>query len=148
VRTEEELIGLFVECVTTALREMAGVEVVLRHFELSRKDEVLSRIAAILPVNTSIGVGQLTLDISKDTALAITRRTVSQEHDTAMVLDLMGEIVNVIAGQAKARLFGTPKHFTLSTPTVEMDSQIVLRAGLLVLEFDSDVGGFKLYLDV
>ena len=35
-----------------------------------------------------------------------------------MIDDVAGEFANVIAGQAKTILKGTPYHFTLSTPVV------------------------------
>jgi chemotaxis protein CheX len=41
-----------------------------------------------------------------------------------IIKDVAGEIANVIAGQAKTILKGTPYHFTLSTPTVARVSYV------------------------
>ena len=57
---------------------------------------------------------------------------------------------NVIAGQAKALLAGTPYHFAFSTPSVMTgaDREIWPRPGseCLVIAFDSDVGEVVLRL--
>ncbi len=61
----------------------------------------------------------------------------------------MGEITNVIAGQAKALLHGTPHHFSFSPPVVTGPSaglKLPENMDSLVLAFDSDVGGCALQL--
>jgi CheY-specific phosphatase CheX len=61
--------------------------------------------------------------------------------------DTAGEFANVIAGQAKTMLKGTPYHFHISTPrvgpAVPSDG-----AEFLVLPFDTDVGRFTVSVSI
>jgi chemotaxis protein CheX len=64
--------------------------------------------------------------------------------------DAAGEFANVIAGQAKTMLKGTPYHYSLSTPTVTRD-RCVARPGSASgtqLHFNSDAGRFWLWISV
>jgi CheY-specific phosphatase CheX len=62
----------------------------------------------------------------------------------------MGEITNVIAGQAKAMLHGTPHRFAFSTPRLLSGGDPVPGAvagrEFLVVVFASDAGDFTLQL--
>jgi CheY-specific phosphatase CheX len=69
------------------------------------------------------------------------------ELDEDMVRDCLGEVVNVVAGHAKALLLNTRYHFTLSTPTLLAGGAPVRHgASCLVVAFGSDVGPFVLQL--
>jgi CheY-specific phosphatase CheX len=84
------------------------------------------------------------MDFPEATAAALARRVLAEaavELSTEMIRDCMGEVANVVAGQAKALLFGTPFHFTLSTPTV-LAGHAPVAGGSQVVVFDSDVGEF------
>lgn len=64
-----------------------------------------------------------------------------------LVDDAAGEFANVIAGQAKTMLKGTPDHFLLSTPLVvrERDSRSgPERESTAILHFECDAGNFRL----
>ena len=61
----------------------------------------------------------LMLCVRQETADKLARRALAEsnvEPDPSLVRDSMGEILNVIAGQAKTILNETPYHFFLSTP--------------------------------
>jgi CheY-specific phosphatase CheX len=148
VDNHDELISLFAESVATALREMAGVDAILSDTKRSNGNEILADIAAILPLTTSTGTGQLIISLPRKTAVALTQKVMNREDDMGMVHDLMGEMANVIAGQAKARLFGSPAHFKLSTPRIVADGRESVTTGQHLLRFKSEVGEFILYLDL
>jgi CheY-specific phosphatase CheX len=74
---------------------------------------------------------------------------VAEQLDPAMVADCMGEIANIIAGQAKALLHGTPNHFVFSTPTVTLGEQKMVfkdKMTSLVIAFECEQGPFALQL--
>jgi CheY-specific phosphatase CheX len=64
-----------------------------------------------------------------------------------LIRDCLGEVANILAGQAKTLLLGTRYHFTLSTPQV-MDGvhEGALPEGTtgLAVAFDSEVGEFAM----
>lgn len=135
----EDLFAALTEAVATALRELAMVECAA----IDRAAE--ADLFAVLPVTTAAGEGAFVLALPEETALALARRVFAEagiEPDAAVVRDCAGEIVNVVCGQAKTLLGGTPYHFTLSTPRVETGAPAAERA--FVIAFGSDAGPFAL----
>ena len=85
------------------------------------------------------------------TAAVLARRVLAEAAsapDDDLIRDCLGELANVVAGQAKTMLADTPFQLVLATPSV------LSRAGLgvgsrpgtdgLVVVFDSDAGSFAL----
>jgi chemotaxis protein CheX len=145
--TPDELIEAFTTAVTATLREMAGVEVVTRDTSRAAGDGELADLSVALRLEADTD-GLLILCFPRGTAEALARRVlagVADEPDEGMIRDCATELLNVIAGQAKALLFGTPHHFTLSTPTV-LTAGPVGAAGWAIVSFDSDAGAFALHL--
>lgn len=139
----DELFAPLTEAVATALRDMAGVEC----GPLDAAPPVTD-FHAMLPVTTAAGAGFLALALPEATAAELARRVLlaggaPAEPDAAGVRDCAGEVVNVIAGQAKTLLYGTRYHFALSTPRVGPGP--VSGAGA-VLAFGSEVGPFALHV--
>jgi CheY-specific phosphatase CheX len=64
--------------------------------------------------------GSMSLILATDTAAALSSRylPLGTSLTPDMIDDVAGEFANVIAGQAKTMLKGTPYHFNLSTPSV------------------------------
>src|SRR5262249_27710623 len=96
--------------------------------------------------------GLLVLSFPDRTAAAIAERVLAdlnQEINESLVRDCMGEIANVIAGQAKALLAGTTHQLTFSLPQIAVanpPSRLELDRGCLVIAFRSDVGEFTMRL--
>ena len=147
MHTPDELLEPFITAVATTLREMAGVDVIVRKTFRATGNEGLADVSVVLRLVADTE-GLLILSFPTETAAALTRRVlveVGGEPDEGMVRDCVAELLNVIAGQAKTLLFGTPRHFTLSTPTV-LTAGFVEGVGRAVVRFDSDAGEFTLHL--
>ena len=74
---------------------------------------------------------------------------VTTELDEQLIRDCVGEIGNVVSGQAKALLAGTPFAFTFSLPEVVVGANHFQPASgqeCLVVAFNSDQGEFSLRL--
>lgn len=149
-----ELRGQLAEPLSTAVRQtlgdMAGVEVALQSVHGREAPAALGDIAVLLEL-TSARNGLLIMSFSTRTAQALAGHVlaeVREELTPALVQDCMGEITNVIAGQAKALLHGTRHHFSFSPPLIQTASSLKLPEGMesLVLAFDSDAGGCALQL--
>lgn len=143
-----ELVEAFAEAVPLALREMAGVEVVARDPRPADQADGFADLSAVVSLTAAGGQGQLILSFPERTAAELAQRILAGtvgEPGADMIGDCMGEVANVVAGQAKALLVGSPAHFTLSTPTVrtEMGEMPVER---WVIRFDSDVGEFAAHV--
>lgn len=142
--TPNEFADAFAIAVPFALREMAGVEAVPRGTESARGPEYYASVSAIIGLSTPDGDWRLVVGFPEATAAALARRIlagVAVELSAEMIRDCMGEVANVVAGQAKTLLVGSPFHFTLSTPTV-LTGNLSAPPGSREIVFDSDAGEF------
>lgn len=80
---------------------------------------------------------------------ALARRILAEsgaEPDAAMVRDCLGEVVNVVAGQAKTLLSGSPSHFMLGTPTLVAVVPALDASERLLVTFACELGDFTLHV--
>lgn len=143
-----ELVEAFTEAVPLALREMAGVEAVARDSQPAGVADGFVGLAAIIRLTAAAGEGQLILSFPERTAAELARRVLAgttEEPAADVIGDCMGEVANVVAGQAKALLVGSPAHFTLSTPTVRTGPG-EMPDGRWVIRFDSEAGEFAAHV--
>src|SRR5262249_21629264 len=133
-----------------AVRGMAGREAVVQGVCRNALPATLGDVSAVLPLTPGI-VGPLVVGFPAQTAAAFAARMLDGEGGTVaadVVADCMGEVANVIAGQAKALLAGTPYHFAFGTPKVVRGAghEIPSPPGedCLVAVFASDAGAVAL----
>ncbi|HEY3325195.1 MAG TPA: chemotaxis protein CheX [Planctomycetota bacterium] len=148
----EKLLGPFCAATITTMREMAGIEIVPRCTYQKTGYRMFGDISAVLGL-LGRSEGSLVLSFPEPTAEAIVKHILSEakeELSPGIVRDCIGEISNVIAGQARGQLMGTPYEFVLSTPTVISGTNHEIRhkpsAPCLVVAFRSEVGEFALQL--
>jgi CheY-specific phosphatase CheX len=145
----EHIREAFLTATQTTLREMIGVEAVPGDSG-PQTAQPSQGIAALIPLTTPAGSGSLLLCCPEPTAAVLARRYLAEyvgEPDAALVRDCVGEIANVIAGQAKGILSGTPDRFSFSPPrdvSEDPSEPQPPRADCLTLAFQSDVGPFSL----
>lgn len=143
-------IEAFSNAVAVALAEMAGVEMVLLEWsEISGPHEVEGISAILTPTLSSDGM--LFLSMSESAAAALAGRILAaadiHEPDTTMIRDCIGEVANIVAGQAKTNLYGTPWHFSFSAPWPEVPKTLTFKNALR-LQFKCDVGDLLLIADL
>ncbi len=149
---QDVLLAPFIEAACLTLREWAGTEPVPGAMYREPRPRTLGDVSAMLRLHTAAD-GILVLGFPTATAQTLASRAlagVMQDVGPDMVRDCMGEVTNVVAGQAKALLHDTPYRFTFSTPTVltGADREIETPSGAdcLVVLFGSDAGTFSLQL--
>src|SRR5262245_12309497 len=128
---------------------MADVEAFVRDSRRASAADGLADVAATIRLTTSRGVGRLTLGFPERTAADLARRILANTDipvSPAMVRDCMGEVANVVAGQAKSQLVGGESHFTLSTPIVETGQKAQPTGSGWIIQFDSNVGEFVAHI--
>jgi chemotaxis protein CheX len=146
-----QLAGPLVTAVEQTLSQMADAEVTVRSAYQRGQPTALGDLSVTLTLSHSLE-GLLILSFSKTTADALARRILADagdELDPVMVTDCMGEIGNIIAGQAKALFHGTSNHFVFSTPSITIGQQgMKFKEGMtsLVIAFESEKGAFALQL--
>jgi chemotaxis protein CheX len=151
-KLREQLVEPFLAAVRAALGEMAGMEVAVG--EVQQKEGLHPRDGFVVSLQLSLAIdGSFVLSFPQKTAAAMAGRIlagVSQDLDEKLIGDCMGEIANVVAGQAKALLGETPYHFGFSLPKVvpagDAEMQSAEGLGCWSAHFTSEVGEFDLQL--
>ncbi|MCI0457936.1 MAG: chemotaxis protein CheX [Gemmataceae bacterium] len=142
------LVEPFSSAVSLTLSEMTGTEVAVRGVSRGPLPAELGDVTAVLEL-FGAPEGPLVLSFPARTASALAGRAlaeVTSSPDEEMIRDCIGEFGNIVAGQAKALLFGTPHAFTFTTPTVTAGPLPAAPPGrqFLMIAFVSDSGEFTL----
>jgi chemotaxis protein CheX len=117
----------FVTAVTTVLREMAGVEVAAKSARRPVGGDRPADLAAVVRLLAPVE-GWMALCFEPATAVALARRVLAGAAAVPvgeMAPDCAGELANVVAGQVKALMFGTPHHFSISLPSVGSAGEVI-----------------------
>jgi chemotaxis protein CheX len=148
--THASLIEPFVSAACATLQDMAGVEVFPQEIYRANVCKTVADVTAVIELEFS-STGMLVLGFSREAAAAVAARILAEtgtEPDEELIRDCVGEIANIISGQAKALLHGTRFAFAHSTP------RFLIGAGQLVspepgcfgVVFASDLGQFSLQI--
>jgi chemotaxis protein CheX len=147
----EELVEPFISAASMTLTELAQTELVVRSVYRTANPRTLGDISAVLGLGAGDGV--LVLSLPAKTAAALAGRVLSDVTSTPeddLVRDCMGELANVIAGQAKTLLAETPYQLLLATPSVLTGAGLEFgsRPGAdgLVVVFGCEAGDFALQI--
>ena len=144
----DEFVEAFAAAVLFALREMAGVEAVVADSGPAAGADDPAAVCAIVRLAGSGGDGCAVLSLPDETATNLARKILAGTSGVLtpdLIRDGMGEVANVIAGQAKTLLVGTPYHFTLSTPEIRAGGPAEGFEGWSI-RFESDCGPFVVRL--
>jgi chemotaxis protein CheX len=147
-----QLVEPFIAAARAALAEMAGTDVVVRAVGRARLSQAPGDVTAVVWL-TSATEGYLVLGFPKRTAAALAGRVFSgvlREIGEDLICDCVGEIANVVAGQAKALLACTPYHFSFSVPRVVIGGAPELEPhsnrDCLAVCFGTDLGDIAMQL--
>jgi chemotaxis protein CheX len=148
----QQLVEAFITAASAAVAEMAGTQAAMRDAGWRALDGVAGTVVAVIDLDSAT-LARLVLSCPEATASALAGRVLADKTDkldTDLVRDCMGEIANVVAGQAKALLAGTPYQFTFAVPRVFAagDEDVVPAAEQtgLSIDFGSDAGPFGMQL--
>lgn len=118
-----EVVAAFTSAAITALEELTQFPAVAEppEGEPHTAEQVLATVRLLRQAP-----GAMTLALAKDAAACLAARYLPSESvlSDELIEDVAGEFANVIAGQAKTMLKGTPFHFALSPPFVVRSSSI------------------------
>src|SRR5262245_33078000 len=125
----DQLLEPFITATRVALGEMASNDVVLQALYQETRHHHWGDIAAVLELKSETE-GFLILSFPARTAAALAGRILAEvttERDENLFGDCVGELANVVAGQAKALLADTPYRFAFFTPKVVVGASSELR---------------------
>jgi chemotaxis protein CheX len=148
----EQIVDVFISATSMTLVEMTQTEPIVR--SVCRMTQLLTAgdISALLGLAAERGGGDLlVLSFPAQTAEALAGRVlaeVAQAPDVELIRDCMGELANVVAGQAKTLLAETPFQLALATPRILLGAGLEVASPcdsmILAVIFDSAAGEFAL----
>jgi len=156
---EIHLLEPFIAATRAAVGEMVGGEIGVRKMVRTVVHHAFGDIAAVIGLSkkgdvTAASPGSLALSFPQRTAAALAQRILTGttiEMDQKLINDCMGEIANVVAGQAKALLAETRYQFVFALPPTVVDArEFQPQPGLdcLLVGFTTDHGEFAMQLSL
>ena len=147
---KDSLLRPFCSATEVTFQEMAHVDVKVRAVYQKSGYKMFGDISAVIGLLTR-SEGSLVLSFPEASAAAFVRRILTgvvEDPGPDTIRDCVGEICNVIAGQARGILSSTPYAFALSTPTIVSGTghEIRHKPGMpcLVIAYGSELGEFAL----
>jgi chemotaxis protein CheX len=142
-----EFINPFLASITNILATMATLPVVRGKAQVTRSDTPPADVTGVINMRSAQTSGTLIISFPQTVILDIAFRMLGEkfENVNADVIDLVGEITNMVCGQAKQLLDEKGFNFDMARPTVFAGAQpIELIAALpaIVVPFACDKGEF------
>jgi CheY-specific phosphatase CheX len=145
--TAPEVVEAFTAATVTTFQELTSTPVRPREPIVLSTASATGDISAIIKLRRR-SPGRLVCTFPRAVLETLTQRYLPAGVSLTpeIVDDTAGEFANVIAGQAKTMLKGTPYHYALSTPVVSRDpippADIEGECRHLLFLFDTDTGSF------
>jgi chemotaxis protein CheX len=150
IRTK--LVGPFTSATILAIKEMAGIDVEVRSVYQKVHHKMFGDISAVIGL-VARTEGAMVLSFPDASASNFVKRVLSglDDHPSDdMMRDCIGEIANVIVGQARGIIAGSDYEFVMATPTIVSGTGHEIRhkpgTPCLVIAFSSKLGEFALQL--
>lgn len=147
-------IGPFIDSTRECFTNMLNAKPVKKDMKLTDGLIPLSDISACIGFSGKIRA-TIVFTSTSNTSQLITQKMFNDpnEQDSDAVLDTIAELLNIIAGGAKARFVdGLDLPLSLSLPTVFKGNSSLSRHPLdsewLAIDFDSEVGDFRLLVTI
>ncbi|MBN1256927.1 MAG: chemotaxis protein CheX [Planctomycetes bacterium] len=141
-----EFINPFIEATRTVFSTMAGMKVERKDLYLQKNSTLFGDISGVMGLSGEAS-GSVVISMKSKLALQIVAAMLQEEPGTEITADVcdgLGEILNMISGQAKASLAKTKYYFQISIPTVVTgkEHEIKHRQGTpsIVIDFETDKG--------
>jgi chemotaxis protein CheX len=119
-RLDVKLVNPFISAATEVMKTVTGIEIVRKDLFLKKNYRMFGDVSGVMGLSGE-ATGSVVISMPARLACLLVGRMLGEEpraEVTDDVRDGIGEIVNMIAGRAKAILAGTEYHFTLSLPAV------------------------------
>lgn len=115
-----EFINPFIDATRNVFSSMCRVETARKSIFVKDDYKMLGDISGVMQLSGT-AAGSVVISMSAELACLVVGNMLGEPPAKELnkeVMDAMGEIINMISGQAKASLVKTKYHFTISIPTV------------------------------
>jgi len=141
--SQTSLTDALVAAVSTAIGEMAGVNVGAHLLDAMIASSSFADITVAVELQSS-KLASIAFNFPAHTATALAERILSGTQvqvSNDLTMDCLCEFANVVTGQVKTLLAGTPYDFTFFVPTIA-DAGWRLHTEQTVVIFESEIGRF------
>lgn len=115
-----EFINPFIDASRNVFSTMCGVEITRKKLFLKDDHKMLGEVSGVMGLSGTAS-GTVVVSFSKKLACVLVSKMLGEPESpelTSDVCDGVGEIINMISGQAKSMLAQTKYHFNIAIPTV------------------------------
>ena len=146
-----KFINPFLDSTVNVLSTMAAVHPIPGKPFLKQQEETCGDVSGIIGL-TGSARGSMAISFSTGSILQIVRNMLGEEHDSvdSDICDAVGELTNMVSGDARKRLEQEGLSITASLPTVVTGRDHVINHVLpgpsIIIPFDTEKGPF--YVDV
>ncbi|BDQ32633.1 chemotaxis protein CheX [Pseudodesulfovibrio portus] len=140
-------INPFLQAVIHVLQTMAHVQANPEQPYLNEERKAIGDVTGIIGI-TGYSKGTMSITLEKDVILKIVNNMLFEEYSeiNEEICDAVGELTNMISGQARAKLSQQGQSFDASTPTIfsgrGIEIKHVASAPVLSIPFTTDEGRF------
>lgn len=137
----------FIAAIKHVFKTMLEIDVFVGRPCIKDSDAALSDVSAIIGLSGK-ATGSIAMCFSQNTAVRLGSRfakTQLSAYDMVPLADALGELTNIVAGQAKAHLPNVPVTISLPRVIVGADHRLVesVVSPVLLLPCDSSLGRFS-----
>ncbi|MBG0789389.1 MAG: chemotaxis protein CheX [Desulfovibrionaceae bacterium] len=147
IKYDVDFINPFLYAVVHVLQTMAHVEAKSDQPYLNEERKSTGDVTGIIGI-TGYSKGTMSITLEKDVILKIVNNMLFEDYSEINddICDAVGELTNMISGQARARLSEQGKNFEASTPTIfsgrGVEIKHVSKAPVLSIPFTTAEGRF------
>jgi chemotaxis protein CheX len=144
IRYDVDFINPFLEAVVDVLQTMAQIQVTPGKPYVNKKRKSAGDITGLVRIS-GFAEGTIALSLSKGAILAIVNAMLSESYTEIDkdIADAVGELTNMVSGQARMHLSEQGMSFSASTPTVAQGKGVPVdhvKAPILAIPFTTESG--------
>lgn len=147
-KPDVRVINPVLRSIVETLEKMAGLDA--KAGQAALKDDAVGRgdITGVMTITGNQVNGSIAISFAQDTVLKLTERVLDEKHDKidGTVIDMIGEVTNMVVGRAAALLNQQGEMVKISLPTIIIghDHLVAHRFNgpKILLPFGTDVGDF------
>lgn len=133
IRVDVNYVNPFIRATVRTFEMLCGIALARRDLFLKRDYRMFGDVSGVMGLS-GMADGSVVISFPEDVAVRLVGRMIHEKLDSGLdstIRDGVGELVNVIAGNAKAEFTNTPYHFNIGLPSVIVGAghMIVHQAG-------------------
>lgn len=146
----KDLTDAFGKAITHILKTMAKIEPHLDRIEFKEKDHLGGDVSGILGLSSGSKSVEVALSFSKEAALIVYSAMLGEKATEidASVVDLVGELTNMLGGNARSTLSEKGISFTSTLPMVVIGKQEHSDAGEISANMLFNINGHRMFIEI